>query len=243
MITSNTKKSWRAVAVSEIGAAHVMSGTPCQDASRCFASADVLVACVADGAGSARYSDEAARTTVDAFVAVSKELLARGDELDPTEVVSLAFQAACLAVQEIAEGDLKEYATTLLGVVVRKAALAAIQVGDGAVIVDGEVVMHSHEGEYANETDFITNPDVDPRIFYADGEPRRVAIVTDGLENLVLENNGYYRAPHGPFFETMYEWLHGCDEPERSAQLGEFLVSDRVRSRTTDDLTLLLAMR
>ena len=66
---------------------------------------------------------------------------------------------------------------------------------------------------------------------------------TDGLENLVLENNGYQRTPHGPFFKSMYDWLNRSDEPDRTAQLGEFLASERVRSRTNDDVTLLLAMR
>ena len=68
-------------------------------------------------------------------------------------------------------------------------------------------------------------------------------MVTDGLENLVLENNGYQRFPHGPFFESMYEWLNQFDEPDRTVQLAEFLASERVRSRTMDDVTLLLAMR
>ncbi len=109
--------------------------------------------------------------------------------------------------------------------------------------MDGEVVTDSHEGEYANETGFITNPGVDPSIFFTSGEVTRVAIVTDGLENLVLENNGYEKTPHGPFFRSMYEWLQSCEEPDRTAQLAEFLASERVRSRTPDDVTLLLAMR
>ena len=243
MTTSNTEGSWRAVAVSEIGAAHVLAGIPCQDASRCFASDDVLVACVADGAGSARRSDEGARAAVDEFVAVSRHFLRSGDAFSPAEIASRSLEAACLAVQQIADSDLQDYATTLLGIVVWKDSLAAVQVGDGAIIVDGEVVTDSHDGEYANETKFITSPDVDPTIFSTCGEIRRVAMVTDGLENLVLENNGYQRIPHGPFFESMYQWLNGFDEPDRTAQLAELLVSERVRSRTSDDVTLLLAMR
>lgn len=239
----NTRNSWRAVAVSEIGAAHVAANTLCQDASLCFAKDDVLVACVADGAGSARYSDEGARATVDEFVAVSQTLLGRRRKPSPADIVSQAFEAARLAVQEIAESPLQDYATTLLGLVVRRDSLAAVQLGDGAVIVDGEVVMASHEGEYANETKFITQPDANPSVFSIRGDVRRVAMFTDGLENLVLENNGYQKTPHGPFFQSMYDWLRSSDETDRTAQLREFLASERVRSRTTDDVTLLLAMR
>ena len=243
MTTSNTEGPWRTVAVSEIGAAHVLTGMPCQDASLCFASDDVLVACVADGAGSARYSDEGSRVAVDEFVSVSRYLLMSGDELDPARIVSRAFEAACAAVRETAGRGLSEFATTLLGLVVVRDSLAAILVGDGAVIVEGEVVTDSHEGEYINETRFITDPHVDPSLFSACGDIRRIAIITDGLENLVLQNNGYEKTPHGPFFELMYDWLQCYEEPERTAHLTEFLTSERVRSRTTDDVTLLLAMR
>ena len=144
---------------------------------------------------------------------------------------------------KLGRGDLKEYATTLLGLVAIGDSVAAIQLGDGAVIVDGEVALDSHEGEYANETKFVTNSDVEPSIFSECVEVRRVAMITDGLENLVLANNGYERTPHGPFFESMFQWLNECDERDRTAQLAEFLVSERVRSRATDDVTLLLAMR
>ncbi len=243
MTTSITEGAWRAVAVSEIGAAHVQSGIPCQDASLCYASGDLLVACVADGAGSARYSDEGSRAAVDEFVAVARDLLESDKAPNPEEVVARAFEAACLAVREIGKGDLKEYATTLLGLVAIGDSVAAIQLGDGAVIVDGEVALDSHEGEYANETKFVTNSDVEPSIFSECVEVRRVAMITDGLENLVLANNGYERTPHGPFFESMFQWLNECDERDRTAQLAEFLVSERVRSRATDDVTLLLAMR
>ena len=41
----------------------------------------------------------------------------------------------------------------------------------------------------------------------------------------------------------MYEWLERSDESDRTAQLGEFLVSGRVQAKTSDDVTLLLAMR
>ena len=243
MTTSNTEGSWRAVAVSEIGAAHVLAGMPCQDSSLCFAGDNLLVACVADGAGSARYSDEAARAAVAEFITVSRYLLARYESMPPVKIVEQAFKSAREVVSEEAESDLRDYATTLLGLVVRKDSLAAIQVGDGAVIVDGEVVTDSHEGEYINETRFITYPDVEPSIFSTTGYITRVAIVTDGLENLVLENNGYEKTPHGAFFQSMYEWLQRYEEPERTAQLSEFLKSERVRSRTPDDVTLFLAMR
>ena len=52
---------WRHIAQSLIGAAHTAEGTLCQDshAVRLFGEGEsqILVACVADGAGSAKFSD------------------------------------------------------------------------------------------------------------------------------------------------------------------------------------------
>lgn len=243
MLTWITRKAWRAVAVSKVGAAHVLADIPCQDTSRCVTDAETLIACVADGAGSARYSDKGSRAAVDKFISASQELLREADDDSLGEVALRAFEESRQAVLEAADGNPKEYATTLLGLVATGDVVASVQVGDGAIIVDGEVVTDSHSGEYANETLFITDPDAKPHLFSVSNRTRRVAILTDGLENLALENNGYQRQPHGPFFDPMYRWLRGSDEAERESQLGEFLLSDRVRSKTADDVTLLLAMR
>ena len=176
MTTSNTDGPWQAVAVSVIGAAHVLAGMPCQDASLCFASDDVLVACVADGAGSARYSDEGSRIAVDEFVSVSRYLLMSGDGLDPPKIVSRAFEAACTAVRETAGCDLSEFATTLLGLVVVEDSLAAIQVGDGAVIVEGAGGDRlPRSGIHQRDQVYYQSP-CRPSLFSACGDIRRIAI-------------------------------------------------------------------
>ena len=241
MITLTTKKGWRAVAVSETGAAHIEADMPCQDACRYFIDSDTLIACVADGAGSARLSHRGSQVAADEFVLVAWDSICDGRDLG--DAVLKAFEKARKAVHEVANDNPRLYATTLLGLVATSDELSAAQIGDGAIIVDGEVVMDSHSGEYANETSFITQSDAKPMAFSFFGEVKRVGILTDGLENLALENNGYLRVPHGGFFDPLYEWLEQTDESDRSSQLGEFLASERVRSRTTDDVTLLLAMR
>ena len=229
------------MAVSEIGAAHVETDVPCQDACRYFTDSDTLIACVADGAGSARLSHRGSQTAADEFVLAAWDSICDGSDL--SDAVLEAFDKARRAVCEIANDNPRHYATTLLGLVATNNALSAVQIGDGAIVVDGEVVMDSHSGEYANETSFITQSDAMPMTFSFSGEVKRVGILTDGLENLALQNNGYRRVPHGGFFDPLYEWLDQTDESDRNSQMAEFLSSDRVRSRTTDDVTLLLAMR
>ena len=113
----STRKSWTAVAVSRVGGAHVEAEMPCQDASGYFLGSDTLIACVADGAGSARHSDRGSRAAVDEFVASSRSLLKDRDGRSLTGLAMQAFEASRLAVLDVADGDRREYATTLSAVI------------------------------------------------------------------------------------------------------------------------------
>ena len=249
MISSITRNSWTAVSVSEVGMTHVQNDVPCQDASRHFVDSDTLIACVADGAGSAPRSDEGSRRAVEEFVAVSKKLLKCEKSGSLEDIASKAFQEARKAVLKIVEDDPRDYATTLSGLIATHNSIAAIQIGDGAIVVDGEVVldsysdMYANAGDYTNETRFLTETDFAPIKFAVSKKVARVALLTDGLDNIAFDNNGYERKPHRPFFDPMFAWLESSSAPENQTQLAAFLTSDRVRAKTGDDVTLLLAMR
>ena len=235
------RRRWRTVAVSEVGDSHLKDGLPCQDACRIHVESRALIATVADGAGSARLSGIGSRAAVDAFVEESANLLKRGRS--PEEAVCDAFQEARRRVSEIAGDEIRDYHTTLLGVVATSKSFACGQIGDGAVIVDGEVAVESHTGEYANQTCFLTQHHVPPNIYAAKKRVSRIALITDGLEHHAVELQGHARSAHGPFFDPFFRWLKKTDQRDRTEQLSKFLRSDTVRSRTDDDVTLLLAMR
>lgn len=250
MISWITRNSWKVVSASEVGITHVQNNVPCQDASKHVVDSETLIACVADGAGSAARSDEGSRVAVEVFVAVSNELLKRNKSGSLEDITSDAFEEARNAVLTIAGNDPRDFATTLSGLIATRDDIAAVQIGDGAIVVDGEVVldsytdMYANAGDYSNETRFLTETDVAPVKFSAsDKKVERVAILTDGLDNIAFDNNGYERKPHAPFFDPMFAWLESSSEPENQAELAGFLASDRVRAKTGDDVTLLLAMR
>ena len=125
--------------------------------------------------------------------------------------------------------------------------VAAVQVGDGAVVVaDGEGKVRSLlrpiSGEYHNETTFLISPGaLDELQFTWLGEGvSRLAMLTDGLQMLALKvADG---EPHAPFFEPLFRFIGTAgDEGKSEADLAAFLGSDRVKARTDDDVTLLLA--
>lgn len=120
-------------------------------------------------------------------------------------------------------------------------------VGDGVMVVrDGtdewSWMFWPQRGEYANTTYFLTDVIHCPQFEVFSGIVTDIAL-SDGLEPLAL--NYADKTVHDPFFTGMFEPLvkaEGCGEiTTLSASLEQFLSSERVRSRTDDDVSLILA--
>lgn len=258
------KTDWRAVAATHTGTGHVRADLPCQDAAayRIFngngTGRPVLVAAVSDGAGSASRSEAGARTAVDTALFHIGQLLAaqRGDVVP--ELPDMLRQSVCAAHQDIAllaereNIERSEYATTLLLAVHLGDFLGTAQVGDGAVVAgDGEgryfLATEPERGEYANETRFVTAlADAEtPQIgVHEMSQCSRLAMFTDGIQNLVLDYNDGAPKPFPPFFDRAFEWfLAQPDDVKAYAGMRQFLGSPSIQQRTDDDVTLFLAMR
>ena len=103
------KPSWCWAGARAIGTAHLESGTPCQDAFAVYAlrlasGSEVLVASLADGAGSAERADAGARLATSVSVEVVAEALAEGaaDVKDAAALLRFAAEQARLAVAALA---------------------------------------------------------------------------------------------------------------------------------------------
>ena len=168
-------------------------------------------------------------------------------DASPCEALREAFDRAQKTVAALAESEQRDpgdYATTLLSVVWTNHGLVAAQTGDGAILADGELVLEPDRGEYVNETRFITSAFWQPTVRSIDGRIERLAMITDGLQDLALESGCTQPRPHAPFFDPLFRWLaEQADEESASSLLGSFLGSERIGERTHDDVTLLLAMR
>ncbi len=254
---------WRYALASVAGTSHARQGTPCQDAAACeiLAPADgsqVLVAVVADGAGSAARSDEGAQLACALFVDGVRALLANGGgprDLTREFVVTwlARFRDEIATRAEAASSVPRDYACTLLAAVIGEDSAAYCQIGDGAIVVAAPDdpdnycwVFWPQQGEYENMTTFATDPAAPNLIAVeqADQPVDEVALFSDGLQRLALHYEG--RTAHAPFFRPMFAPVRAAD-PGRaetlSAQLATFLGSQPVNARTDDDKTLVLATR
>jgi hypothetical protein len=251
---------WRYTFHSTIGTSHLKVDLPCQDACLCTVlqtnlNESVLIAVATDGAGSALRADFAAQLACNSFVEQSQTLFARGGVRDVTYGFFFdwiqRFREA-VAEQAAEEGlTMREFACTALAAIIGEQEAAFFQVGDGAIIVNGEEddydwVFWPQKGEFANETNFITDLVTvgAAEVTFVSRRIVEAALFTDGLERLVL--NLEQQTVHGPFFRMAFAPLRHADAGHAevlSQSLDKFLASVEVNKRTDDDKTLILATR
>lgn len=248
---NSATSSWRGVGASLCGTSHVSGGIPCQDAHYWQVSnGDVLVAAVADGAGSAELAEVgaeiASRSAVEAFCAKGK---VSGDEKEIRASLNDALKEAQKAVQTEASArqvEVRQLATTLILVVATSEMVGAGQVGDGIAVVqdqDANIigVTTPDSGEHVNETTFLNaRRDLKHAQFKVwRGNPTNVAILSDGLQRLALQMPS--GVPHNPFFAPLFKFVSNAPEsPQAQEQLEQFMGAPRITDNTTDDLTLVL---
>jgi hypothetical protein len=247
--------AWRVAAASVRGVSHARAEQPCQDAHAvALLPNGVLVAAVADGAGSAALSEVgsamAAETAV-AAIATATTLPAALDTEGWQALLTEALRLAQLRLETEAERrdvDLNALATTLLLAVATPEATAVMQVGDGAIVVgdaDGSAraLTFPLHGEYANTTVFLTGPDaLETAQFGLHPAATHLALFSDGLQRIALDmTNG---TPFAPFFLPLFRFVaNESDATAAQMQLSAFLSSPRVQERSDDDITLALAAR
>ncbi len=125
--------------------------------------------------------------------------------------------------------------------------LAALQVGDGAIVYQEAtgtltVACEPDHGEYLNETQFMTSNDLERHVHYriaGGSDVRSLAMLNDGLEMLAVVSRD--TTAYGRFFNPLFDFVRrndACNE-----DLCQFLLSDRVCVRSDDDKTLVLAIQ
>lgn len=254
---------WRTAYASVIGTSHAATNTPCQDAGRCEVvvsrdGSEILIAAVADGAGSAAHSGEGSRMAVDSYLAEFGNLATEDPALgniDRAIVVQWLhnLRDSIRQAAELEGRQFSEYACTFLGAIVTPARAMFVQIGDGAIVVrdvgsdDYSWVFWPQNGEYANTTNFVTQEDFDSavEVDLVDLVPIEVGMFSDGMERLILDMT--QRTVHAPALQPIFQWLARTDVSKEcrgeNPVLVAFLRSEKVNSRTDDDKTLVMATR
>jgi len=248
---------WRCIAGSVTGPSHERTGAPCQDSqltrvlSRLGEGA--LVACVADGAGSASMSQDGSALACEAVVELATAYYDEheGSFAGVTAEDALAWtreaRERIKRLAELRESTPREFATTLCAACLSPGGSAFLQIGDGAIVARRHgamgVVFWPQSGEYANSTMFLTGEKYEEHLEFqaADGDYSDVALLTDGVERLALSFEG--RTPHPPFFQPLFDALAAAPDPSAlNTELVRFLDSGSMKARSDDDKTVVLAV-
>ena len=257
---------WLVARASVRGTSHAKTGQPCQDSSSVGMGAPdgMLVAAVADGAGSAALSADGSRIAACAATRRAVKLIRL--HVQPLyegvleEILKEAVHHSRKELEAEAQRQkksLREFATTLIVAICAPEITGAAQIGDGAMVTagkrmsrddeDGDYTLFSapQRGEYANTTNFITSSGWQNSLAVRTrrGGIIRLAMFTDGIQSIAL-NAASGNAPHAPFFDPLFIWADKQkDASSAESSLAAFLSSPRVTARADDDLTLLLAVR
>jgi hypothetical protein len=246
---------WKYIGTSQVGTSHLKSGQPCQDNLAYVIAGKYFIAGISDGAGSAPYSqtgsEEACCT---ALTKLSFQLDSDNSDLETafaSAAISAREQIARIANQD--GHDARDYACTLLLFGIGPDGAAALQIGDGLIVfrLEGSEEWHfaiwPQRGEYANTTFFLTDSTYEEHVQVVSlpKEIVEVGLISDGLEALAL--NYLERKVHIPFWEGLFKPVRASEQVAEMTNLLEplenFLASDRVVSRTDDDLSIILAAK
>lgn len=254
---SRGHEAWYVTGASVQGHAHIQYGRGCEDAHHYRTDAGgLLIAGVADGAGSANLAATGAKLAV----ATAVDLLARELRVgarpqcasDWTRtLMGAAFRARSAIMQESAQRkvDPRELATTLLLLVATPIWTAALQIGDGVIVATGpddaiRPITLPSDREYVNDTTFLTSDDAmeRPQCVVRQVPIQRAALLSDGLQRVALRMPGFH--PHRPFFAPLFKYAEDCAANGAPAdELAPFLRSPQITEKCDDDLTLVLAVR
>lgn len=253
--------NWRIAHASVIGAAHLAQNTECQDRFVCrlveTKEGEILIAAVADGAGSTSSGQTGAELACRIFAEEAEDFLKttnaslRSLNQDFGKYWLEFFQKQIAEIAEKEEKPMRDYASTFVAAIVGEQSAAFFQVGDGALVYSVREKPDEYifgidpvETEYANVTDFLT----DKEAFAA----LRFKQTDAAIEDLILFSDGIFAVavdyktnqPHTPFLRPMIAPLkNGQNAETLNEKLAGFLASAKINEKTDDDKTLILASR
>ena len=215
--------------------------------------ARTLVACVADGAGSAKHSELGSSIVCNSMIEnAAKFFETKGgfEELQQQDILEWCEDARTRILDAATLHDCRtrDFATTLCFAIMGPTTSYFVQIGDGAIILGNDslygVVFWPQSGEYANSTNFLTSDEYEKHLEFlaTPSKCSKVALMTDGIERIALRFD--IQTPHTPFFDPLFRALRStADVDSLNEGLRGFLSSNSVQLRSDDDKTLVLATR
>lgn len=254
-------EKWRYAHASATGAAHFAQNAECQDRFICRTVAtkegEILIAAVADGAGSTSSGQIGAETACRIFAEETADFLQTQDASLRSLNENFGkfwldfFQKNIAEIAEKEEKPLRDFASTFVAAVIGGNQSAFFQVGDGAAVYslaenpdEYLFAIDPIETEYANVTDFLTDREAFAalRFNFIDKEIEDLILFSDGIFAVAVDYKT--NLPHTPFLRPMMAPLKkSLTVNGLNQKLESFLSSPKINEKTDDDKTIILATR
>lgn len=246
---------WSVFAASAMGKDHIGLGLPCQDDFAFRIVGDVFIGVVCDGAGSAAHSEIGAKACSQSVVeSIANVLLepATGsiDLACERSTIESAVDNARSLLQLLADENtyqFRDLSCTLVGAISSPGGGCFFHIGDGFAAAEFEgatpVVSLPENGEYANETYFVTATEWQEHLRITplpSTQLGHIALMSDGAAPFVInrEKNGL----SAPFINPVTKYLSDKSYEDGCKGLYDTLADERTYAITGDDKTLLIAM-
>ncbi len=249
-INSMNNITWKISGAAATGLRHSEEGTPCQDKIFSLSENGVTAIALADGAGSARLSHFGAEEVTKA---ICEKLCAEFDSIitneDAITVKRIILDCLLSRLGNLAENlgcNIRDLASTLLAAASDGERIMLLHIGDGIIACfrDGKIIAASNpdNGEYKNETFFVTSHDAVQRLRLMKGSIAGIsgiALMSDGTDE------SFYSRREKKFAGLLGEIRQHCimfTEEENNEELEE-LFRETVRRKTRDDCSMIIMSR
>jgi hypothetical protein len=254
---------WLLAKASVRGTSHINSGSLCQDASivRTDHSGRWLIAVASDGAGSAKRADEGADFVTNKFADALAELSKKPELQKPGSwindfVIGVILEIRSYLRDQAGDENIQDFNCTLVACLLGPSGGFSIHIGDGAIFGQRQDLLSTHKagpdnvsyssppenGEYANETYFLTEGDWIRHLRITPMPALKwVLLCTDGGAALSMRDE---TEPKTGFLSPVLSQLIDAKNNHRRDSLLETILNDpKADGVTGDDKTLVIAIR
>lgn len=242
-------ETWTFAGLLRQGETHRIKGIACDDYAKGVELNDgTFIAVVCDGAGSAAKGGIGSRVCAEKFI---EYMITRCDQEPLTdEDVRKAFSFARAGLEEESARynlPIETFSTTMVAIACLADSTIFAQIGDGFAVAHFadsrlEMPLIPDRGEFANQTYFVTSKNwLESMYISTINEPCiGCTLSTDGLQSILITPDN---KPHEPFFTKMFEHTKHLNVAELEISLREFLSSNMVNAKVSDDATIVTAVR
>lgn len=197
---------WYSVDCAVQGVGHESENIPCQDKTCAVTTNDVSIIALADGAGSASMShfgaESIVKKTAEILGSQFEEYFAEEDGVKAKTNLHQDLISELVVRAGELECECKDLASTLLAVAIKDDRYIIVHIGDGVIgyLKNDElrVASEPRNGEFSNETVFVTSPNALYEMKMMKGfigEVKGFALMSDGTEASLYRRQDKYLAP------------------------------------------------